>query len=173
VAALLGMAGPARVRVQFDPRLSAALAHQLQGHSADIAIEAAPRGAVAQSDLAPLAGSSQETVRAMAATAQATQAADAPAITVPLRLADQWTQAYADPGTLMIDAGTFTHQSAAYQRLAALPDANARIVRSRSFGQTSYAVVAGPYQDIAEADGALERIIADGATDARIVVDLQ
>jgi rare lipoprotein A len=173
VALLLGMSGPARVRVQFDPRLSGALAHQLQGHSADIAIQAAPMGAVAQSDLAPLSGSSQEAVRSETQTPQAAAEVEAPSIAVPLRLPDQWSQAYADPGTLMIDAGTFTHESAARRRLASLPDATARIVRSRSGGQTSYAVEAGPYQDIAEADGALARIIEDGATDARIVVDLQ
>ncbi len=173
VALLLGMSGAARVRVQFDPQLSAALAHQLQGHSADIAIQAAPMGDVAQTDLAPLAGSSQENVGREAAVTQAPAAEVAPTIAVPLRLPDRWTQGYADPGTLVIDAGTFTHESAARRRLAALPDSSARIIRSRSGGQTSYAVQAGPYADIAEADAALERIIADGATDARIVVDLQ
>jgi rare lipoprotein A len=173
VAQLLGMTGPAaRVRVTFDPQRSAALAHQLLGHSADLAIAAAPQAGVQQSDLAPLAGTAQESTRQLAARPAATDTPEAPTLAVPLHLPEQVTQSYADPGTLMIDAGSFTHESAARIQIASMPDANARLIRSRAGGQTTYTVRAGPYPTIDEADAALAAMLRDGVTSARIVVDL-
>ena len=172
-AALLAFSGPARVRVQFDPDRSAALRRQVQGHAGDIAIEAAPRADVQQAELAPLTGSAQETGRTVDTGPAIAQAVDAPTITVPLRLPEQLTQGEPDPGALIIHAGTFTHESAARRQLRAISDPTARLIRSRSGGQTSYDVQAGPYADIPEADAALARMLQDGVTDARIVIDLQ
>jgi rare lipoprotein A len=173
VAALLAFTDTARMRVQFDPERCAALRRQVQGHAGDIAIDAAPRGDVQQADLAPLAGTAQETARSAAAGPTVAQAEDAPTVTVPLRLPEQLIQGEPDPGALIIHAGTFTHESAARHQLAAISDPSARLIRSRSGGQTGYDVQAGPYADIAEADAALARMLEDGVTDARIAIDLQ
>jgi hypothetical protein len=83
------------------------------------------------------------------------------------------TQSYVEPGTLRIEAGSFTHESAARTRQEAILDAGARLVRSRSGGVTTYSVEAGPYEDVGAADTALAAMLRDGVRDARIVVDLR
>jgi rare lipoprotein A len=173
VAALLGIRGVARVRVQFDAPLSMALSRQVQRGGGDLAIEAAPRGTVTQTTLAPLAGSSEETARGVREAPQVAQAAAPRELTVPLHLPERVTQSYVEPGTLMIEAGSFTHESAARTRQEAILDAGARLVRSRSGGVTTYSVEAGPYEDVGAADTALAAMLRDGVRDARIVVDLR
>ena len=171
VAALLGMTGPAQVRVRFDPVRSAALAHQVQGHAGDLAIVTAPRGDVQQTQLAPLAGSGQEAGRFAGRGVTVAQAGEAQDVVVPLRLAEQVMQAAVAPGALMIDAGVFTHEDAARRRVRAAADVDVRLERSRTGGVTSFAVRAGPFSDLAGADAALRRMREDGVSDARIVVD--
>jgi rare lipoprotein A len=172
VATLLRMTGPTEVRVRLDPARSLALRRQLQGSEGDLAIATAPRGMVAQQQLAPLPGSRQEAEAGPTARLDAAPDREAVAAQIPLHLPVAVVQAEPNPGPLILDAGTFTHANAADTRQYALLGVGARVIRSSTGRTIDYSVQAGPFSTIADADAALTRAIQLGATDARLAVDL-
>jgi rare lipoprotein A len=73
---------------------------------------------------------------------------------------------------LYIQAGAFLQYDNANRLSARLsPYGPSRVSNFRINGQEFYRVRIGPLQDVATADATLEQLIAQGHTDARIVVD--
>ena len=165
-AVLLGMApgGVARVRVRIDEVMSRAVVEQVGG-GPKLAIATAPAGTITAEALPPPGGGAAGPARVIggAATERA-------ALLVPARLPERVQSTYADPGTLMIQAGRFgrfTYANAMAARLAGL---GADVVRSRQDRETVYAVQAGPFATIAQVDAALAQALRAGVVDAHIVV---
>ncbi len=169
-AEVLGIDRVARVRVRFDPVLCTALIRALRSHDTDPPVNAAPLGPVHAVSLALLAGTRQEAPRHLRQTPTPRQTgAPALPVTVPIRPPEDFAQTRPEPGPLMIDAGTFESQAAARLKAARL-GASAHLVRVADGHQTSFGVETGPYSTVSSADSALDRLLADGSTDARIIV---
>ena len=106
-AALLGVNGVARVRVQLEEGASVALREQMQG-GPRLALAAVPRGAVTSEALAPPSGVGQSTRGRSAAVVRVAESGPAAvAAVVPERLAETVLRVAAQPGQLMIVAGSF------------------------------------------------------------------
>ncbi len=169
---LLGMPVGATVpvRVEVDEGMSTALRDELNG-GPKLAVTAAPRGAVQAESLAPPPGVGQSTRgRSVTATPQATTASASTAPAVPARLPEVVQHGVAGHGPLMIDAGVFGQVGYANQVAARLSGIGARVERVREGRSDRYLVRAGPFPSVAAADVALDRAMAAGVTDARIVV---
>ncbi len=173
-AALLGIGGSAgprggggatRVRVALDESLSRRLAGQLQG-GPRLDIATAPRESVQAEALAP-PGAAQVHGRA-------TTIGDAPAApdeaAVPDRLAEEVRDVGADPGRLWLRTDSFGRADYARRLAAKLSGLPTEVVRTREGRSDSFAVRAGPFADVAEADAALDQALRAGVADARIVV---
>ncbi|MBV9784575.1 MAG: SPOR domain-containing protein, partial [Acidisphaera sp.] len=160
--------GTARVRVRVEPGPSHALAEAL--HAEPLAVAAAPVGAVQASALPPLAGARQAELRPLPSGPAPAEQQAATVPSVPLRLPERVVQTVPAPGTLWIEAGSFSRAEFAARRRAQLADTGAQMERAIIDGQPTYSVRIGPYASVAEADGALDRVVRDGVTDARIVV---
>ncbi len=171
-AALLGVpaGGAAQVRIAVDAELSRRLANRVAGRQVEaLPVEAAPRAAVASESLAPPPGAraagAAVPVRAEAAPAEAVAAL--PEVTIPDAVAAGTPQ----PGSLVVEAGTFTLRSAAEQQRARLAALGAQIEsRGRGTAQT-FRVRIGPLRTLAEADRTLERALASGVSEAAIRVE--
>ena len=173
-AALLGIAGRAgprggggatRVRVALDESLSRRLAGQLQG-GPRLDIATAPRESVEAEALAP-PGAAQAGGRATtigAAPAAPDEAA------VPDRLAEEVRDVGADSGRLWLRTDSFGRADYARRLAARLSGLPTEIARTREGRSDSFAVRAGPFADVAEADAALDQALRAGVADARIVV---
>jgi len=172
-AALLGFAadGAAQVRVQVDGAASHALAEALHGGAPPIEVASAPIGTVQQSALPPPPGARASGGPDASPAQAAPEAPPPPALAVPLRLPAVVTQAAPAPGTLWIDAGSFSRAEFANRRRAVLADTGAAVSRALIDGQASYSVRIGPLASVAEADRTLDRVIRDGVVDASIVVE--
>jgi rare lipoprotein A len=107
----------------------------------------------------------------LTATTAAVDADDTAATIPPERLPETVRQVAARPGQLFIDAGRFDGAEFAATRQARLSFLPVRIERRRLGRQTSYHVIAGPFGSVAAADAALDRALAAGVPDARIVVE--
>ncbi len=169
-AALLGVAGrggegATRVRFAVDEALSRRLAEQLHG-GPRLDIATAPRESVQAESLAPPGG---EQGAGRATTIGAAPAA-ADKTVVPDRLAEDVQDAGADPGQLWLRTDSFGRADYARRLAARLSGLPTEVVRSREGRRDSYAVRAGPFDTVAEADAALDRALRAGVTDARIVV---
>jgi rare lipoprotein A len=168
-AELLGIAadGAAEVRVTVQQAPSEALAEQLGG---GIQIQAAPVGGFRATSLAPPPGIAQAGGPAIGQT----DAADANAVrsaVPPLTLPVTLTAVAPDPGSLLIQSGSFGRQSDAWQqaaRIGGLPNAHVIIIPGQ--GRTLYGVQTGPYADVAQADAALSATLRAGVVDATIIV---
>ena len=168
VADLLGIprGGVAQVRLTVLPSASAA-AQDRAGGAPRLAIVAAPLAGVRQTELPPPTGARQEPGRGIAAPAAAAQAPEAPAV----RLDGTVTQEPPRPGRLWVRLDTFqSYQYAMVQR--------ARVfgldphIQSVFDGRTqNFRVMLGPFTGVGAADAALDRAIAAGVSDARIVVE--
>ena len=158
------------VRVEVDEPMSTALREQLQG-GPRLSVAVAPRAAVTSETLAPPPGINQSARGRTAGPAQTATAAPGPAETVPDRLPETVIRTQATPGTLSIDAGLFGQMSYARQVAARLSGIGARVDRVREGRTERYHVLAGPFASIPQADAALDRAMAAGVTDARIVVE--
>jgi rare lipoprotein A len=71
-------------------------------------------------------------------------------------------------GQYWLHAGSFGRFDYANVQAARLAGLGGDVVRSREGRQESFAVRAGPFRDIAEADAALRRALAAGIPDATI-----
>ncbi|HEY4254186.1 MAG TPA: RlpA-like double-psi beta-barrel domain-containing protein [Roseomonas sp.] len=171
-ATLLGVpaGGTAQIRITVDAELSRRLANRVAGRQVEaVPVDAAPRAAVASESLAPPPGArtagQDVAVRAEGPAAEA--AAVLPAVAIP----ETVTQAAAQPGQLVIEAGTFTQRSAAEQQRARLAALGAEIeTRGRGTSQT-FRVRIGPLSGIAQADRTLERVLSSGVSEAAIRVE--
>jgi rare lipoprotein A len=165
-ALLLAMppAGVARVRVQVDALLSRRLTDQLGG-GPKLAIATAPSAAITAESLPPPGGGPAGPARALGGAAP-----EAAGPTVPDRLPERITATYADPGALYLLCGTFGRFTYANEVAARLSGLGADVIRSRDGRQTSYAVRAGPFATIPQADAALDQALRAGVIDASIAV---
>ncbi len=165
-ASLLGIPseGAARVRVQIDGVLSRRLVDQLGG-GPRLRIAAAPRATITAQALPVIGGP------AGAITTIGAAASEDTGPLVPDRLPERVTATYADPGTLYLRCGVFGRFTYAQQVAARLSGLGADVVRSRDGRQTSYAVRAGPFATVAQADAALDQALRAGVVDAKITVE--
>jgi rare lipoprotein A len=159
--------GAARVRVRIDEALSRRLVEQLGGNGEAIAIKAAPATPVREETLPP-PGASTPAGPARIIGAEPAQAEAPP---VPDRLPERIVATYADPGQLFLRAGVFSRYDYARRRAADLAGLGGTVLRSGVGRQTSYAVRAGPFNSVSEADAALHDALRDGIPDARITVE--
>ena len=170
VATLLGMprGSVAQVRLAVLAGPSAAAEDRVDG-APHLAIATAPLGRVQQVALPPPPGIRQASGHR---TPPAAPPPPAPAKGAePLRIDGIVAQGSPDPGRLWVRLNTFqSYQYAAIQR--------ARVVglsphiQTVSRGRTHvFRVVLGPFTRVTDADAALDRAIAAGVSDARIVID--
>jgi rare lipoprotein A len=169
VATLLAMPadGVARVRLQVLPRES----HDAVDAMPDapkLALTAAPRGEVQQSDLPPLGRAAPVAVAAASAPAQA-QAE--PAAMPDTRLPESLTQGFADPGNLYVQLSTLHNFQYADIQRARVGGLGARIVSTRDGRVQTHRVIIGPFTTVQQADVVLDQVLRAGVTDARIVVE--
>lgn len=161
--------GLARVRLQVLPNESHAAADALPG-APSLALTAAPRGSVEVAELAPPPGVRAGYGRVLPAAAAVVpeQAATA---APPMRLPEVIAQTTPRPGKLMVRLDTFDdYQYAAVQR-AKMGWNNTSIVTVFEGRTQRFRVEVGPLPDIAAADAVLDRALASGIPDARIMVD--
>jgi rare lipoprotein A len=168
VATLLAMPsnGVARVRLQVLPRESHEAADAVPG-APKLALTAAPRGEVQQSDLPP--PGSAAPITASAAPVAATEKA---ALAAPdTRLPESLTQGFADPGSLYVRLSTFHNFQYADIQRAKVGGLGARIVSERDGRLQTHRVIIGPFTTVQQADVVLDQVLRAGVTDARIVVE--
>lgn len=172
-AELLGASGgaPFRVRVEVLETESRQIAAGLVV-TAPLPVAVAPVGTVQAESLDPPAGAAQSgRVRVAAAEPSA------PAVAVPGRapapLPEQVWQTQPAPGALYVECGSFArpqYASLMQRRLAAL---GAQVsTDARAPRDAAWRVRIGPLRDIAQADATLDRALAAGVSDARIIVDV-
>ncbi len=172
VARLLAVQDGTRVRVRFDQAANLALVRELGGGADKLAITAAPLGQVQAAALAPLPGSRAAPAPPPAPAPPHLAAVPTEMGTQTLRLPPTLLADTPDPGQLMLNAGSFSNASAADLRARMLLDVGAHVIRAARGRAITYRVMAGPFITVASADAALARAIANGATDARLVVEL-
>jgi rare lipoprotein A len=161
--------GLARVRLQVLPNESHAAADALPG-APSLALTAAPRGSVEVAELAPPPGVRAGYGRVLP-TAAAVVPEQAATAAPPMRLPEVITQTTPRPGKLMVRLDTFDdYQYAAVQR-AKMGWNNTSIVTVFEGRTQRFRVEVGPLPDIAAADAVLDRALASGIPDARIMVD--
>ena len=173
VAKLLGPGsetGVWRVRVRIDPELSRAVGNQAGGADT-IAITAAPTTGVTAEALAPPPGVGTRPGRS--AVAQPTPAAEQGAVTtVPLSLPERVAVGAPRPGSLYVEAGTFSRPDYARLLVARLAGQGAALSTSYTADRDeAYRVRIGPFVTVAQADAALDRARRAGVVGARIIVD--
>jgi len=159
--------GTARVRIRIDEVLSKRLVDQLGGNGQKLAIAAAPATPV-QAESLPPPGSHLPAGPAHIIGAPPPEKTEA---RVPDRLPEQVYQTYASPGELYLRAGTFSSYDYARQEASMLSRLGGDVIRSGFGRQTSYAVRAGPFRTVPEADDALNQALRAGILDARITVE--
>ena len=176
-AELLGMdlQGTARVRVQIMADESRQLALQLKGGETP-PIEAAPRVAVEAESLpapkgreAPL----QKTKPSKTAPQPVAPVVAAAPIDEDQVLANQTVQQGAPRTTqIYIQAGAFQRFDNANRTSAALKGVGAPVISQvQTKSGAMFRVRLGPLPSVADADALLEKVIASGYPDARVVVD--
>ena len=171
-ADLLGIpaGGTAQVRIEVDGERSRALGERALGRPPEaVAIETAPRAAVAAESLDPLPGARAASPRPVATPVAA---AAAPATTAPppeVVLPETVRTEAPRPGRIVVEAGILSRADAAQRLAARIPGA-----RVEAFGprrDQRYRVRVGPFATAAQADAVLERTLAGGVSGARILVD--
>jgi len=142
-------------------------------------VAAAPQEGVQSEALAPPSGTRTQTRepapprgRQPAPVAAAGPRETAPSAAMALAEAQVVEQAAVRPTSIFIQAGAFLQFENANRLSARLsPHGPSRVSRFKINGQEFFRVRVGPMQDVALADRTLEQMIAQGHTDARIVVD--
>lgn len=178
-AELIGLrpGSAAQVRIQVVGEGSRAFAAGLPNTEAPpLEIAAAPLGAVAQENLAPPPGATQATRlrqgRQFPGAGQAVTAAASTVSAPPLRLPERVTRVQARPGQLWVELASFSRRDLADRQAARLAGLRARVDVLGGRGvQPRYRVRLGPFNSVAEADGALEGTLRAGVSEARIGID--
>ncbi len=155
--------GGAPVRVQIDTLLSHRLTDQLGG-GPRMAITAAPHGTVMAQSLAPPGGTASGGPVSVIGAAATPMAGP----TVPDRMPEVIHSVPLAGGEYWLHAGTFARFEYANVFASRLSGLGGSVVPSREGRQTVFAVIAGPFRSIAEADAALRRALAAGIPDAAI-----
>ncbi len=164
-ALLLQMTGVGRVEVRLDTALSHRVVDQIGGPKLNIAL--APTSVVKAESLPP-PGSH---LGPGAATVVGAQAPELALSIVPERMPEIIHAVGASPGQLWLRAGSFTRFQYANRLAAKLAGLGGDVLRSREERQAVFAVRAGPFATVAQADAALRRALAAGVVDARITVE--
>jgi rare lipoprotein A len=167
---LIPAGGVARVRVQVDTVLSHRVVDQVGG-GPQLDIKTAPRGVVLAVNLPPPsvgggAAGGHGAVRVIGA-----PVAEARGPVVPDRMPEVVHAVAPAPGELWLRAGSFARYEYANMLAAKLAGLGGDVLRSRDGRQTVFAVRAGPFRTVAEADAALRRALGAGVVDARITVE--
>jgi rare lipoprotein A len=157
--------GGARVRVQADETQSHAVVDQLGG-GPKLKIDTAPTAAITAESLPGPGGAPAGPARTLGGVRQEEQGPR-----VPDRLPEQLRATYADPGTLYLRCGSFGRATYANEIAAQLSGLGAHVLRSLDGRDTVYAVRAGPFATIPQADQALAEALRGGVIDARITVE--
>ncbi len=163
---LIPAEGVARVRVQVDTVLSHRVVDQVGGQP-QLDIKAAPRGVVVAENLPPPGARG----RAGGARVIGAPAAEVRGPVVPDRMPEVVHAIAPAPGELWLRAGSFARYEYANMLAAKLAGLGGDVLRSRDGRQTVFAVRAGPFRTVAEADAALRRALGAGVVDARITVE--
>lgn len=177
-AELLGMdlQGTARVRVQIMADESRQLALQLKNGDTQ-PIEAAPRVTVQAESLPPPKGKTEEAPRKGRSATPAPVAPPPAVAAAPIDenqvLANQTVQQVAPRTTqIYIQAGAFSRFDNANRVNAALKGVGSPTISQVQTAKGSmFRVRLGPLPTVADADALLEKVIASGYPDARVVVD--
>lgn len=170
-ADLLGVAPgrPAQVRVAVEPEGTRALA-AASGRSPSIAVAAAPVGRVERESLAPPPGAAAASRLRQVAPAPVALAASRDAPAAPVAFGERVSALSPAPGRLFVQLGAFETADPARRQAARLPG-GARAEPAGASPRAGWRVRLGPYATPAEADAALERVLATGVSEARILVD--
>ncbi|HKM65412.1 MAG TPA: RlpA-like double-psi beta-barrel domain-containing protein [Acidisphaera sp.] len=169
-ATLLGMTGPARVRLEVLHEETQAAIEGVGG-APKLALVAAPVGSVQVTDLPPPGQTAPPQAAPFAGSPVATPVpVSAAALT---RLPQRVLQGAPEPGRIALLLGTFTNAGPAGMQAAAVPGLAPRIERERTGRSVAYTVIAGPYDAILDADAALDQAIRAGVTGARLVIEAQ
>jgi rare lipoprotein A len=165
VAQLLDLApaDPVRLEVLADPSHEAVDA---VGGGPQLAIATAPREAIRSESLPPPGVAAPH--RAAAAAAAAAPQPAAPLAKILPRLDGVVRQGPVEAVTLMLHLGDFSNARPAARQAAQVD--GAAVTAARTGRSVAYSVDAGPYQNAAAAEAALDRALRAGVTDARIVV---
>jgi rare lipoprotein A len=165
VARLLDLAPADPVRLEVLPEPSHEAVEAIGG-GPRLDIATAPREAILAEALPP-PGVTIVRPRPTAALPTAVRPAAPTAPALLPRLAPTVTQGPVEPVTLMLHLGDFSNARPAAIQAAQVP--GAFVTPTRTGRSVSYQVDAGPCRDATEAEGALDRAIRAGVTDARIV----
>jgi rare lipoprotein A len=161
-----------QIALVVDAEMSRAVAEGLPGHALPpIAIAAAPRAAVLREELPPLPGTREaprREVQPLPSPAPMAELAPQRRGT-PAPMPETVMQTAPRPGALMVEAGQFAGRSAAEAVAARLP--GARISQQGRGRNASFRVALGPFAEVPAADFALERTLAAGLSEARIIVE--
>lgn len=157
-AQLLGFEkqGTAKVRVRIVPEESQQLAALARGEAPPPVQEAKPPAAPAEPEPVQVAERPQQSPD------------PTPSVEMPDGLIHFEET---EPSNLFIQAGSFTDYSNATQLAARLePHGYVQIEPAAVSGQSFYRVRIGPMESVDEADGLLARLISDGYTESRVIV---
>lgn len=176
-AQLLGIPsdGAARVRLRVDVGPSRALAAAMRGSGEGaLAMTAVPRVTVMTEALAPLPGA-RDSLRVRAVATRPIQRSDETGVLAaelpPDPLPEVMTQGHAEPGRLVVEAGTFFRRDLAQRQAAGLTRLAARVEPFGAGRQPRYRVRMGPFPDIAAADRAVAAVLAAGLPEVRLLID--
>ena len=135
-----------------------------------LAMTTAPRADIQTVELMPLPGAWRGGGRPMFA---ATEAAPATATVTPpaLRLPETVSQTTPRPGHLVVRLDVFDEFQYAAIEQAKMASVGAKIATVTQGRTRRFRVDVGPLPDVASADAVLDRALALGIPDARIVVD--
>jgi len=162
VAQRLGFpgSGPVEVEVALDVQASASLQAALgQGPK----LTAAPVAGITAQSLGP-PGSGGGAVQNLSPVQNAAPGTDmAPLIGAV-------TQGQPSPGPLWVQIPGFGREYDAYRMMQRLYGIPAKIVPTYDGSRVLYAVNAGPYESVPEADAALQEILSRGVSDPQIIV---
>jgi len=170
-ATLLGMpeTGVARVRLQVLSGLSHAAADGL-ADAPRMAMAAVPRGVVEVAELPPPPGARVGQGHSLPQTA-ATGLDPAAPLAPPLRLPETVTQGPATPGRLWVRLDSFEEYQYAAVLRARVAGLGPHITQVNEGRTHLFRVEVGPLDDVHQADTILDRALAAGIPDARIVVE--
>jgi rare lipoprotein A len=154
--------GVVEVQVKMNQPLSMQLASALGDGPK---LTAAPvAGITAQALAAPGAGTA-------GAAQQIGPAANVSTVSQDVVLPGTVTQGYPAPGPLYVQIPGFGREYDAANTMSRIPpDMPALVVPQASASRTLWAVNVGPYHSVADADAALQRLLAYGITDPEIIV---
>jgi rare lipoprotein A len=168
-----------RVRVQLLEPESRQLAMEMQGRAAPgtvpapISVTAAPRGGVQSETLAaPLGATTRDPRRITSLPTAPTSTPAAATASVPLRMPETVTQGTPRPGTLAVDCGGFGRPEYAEIMRARLAGLGAVTTTSYDAPRDrAYQVRIRGLANVPQAEAMLARALAQGVTDARIIVE--